>query len=289
MTHYTLHLRFLAVSLLFAYPARGGELFYGAALHEAEWQVSVSRQECRLVQEIPYYGRAVFSRKAGRELEFSLSVKQYAPQGAVAHLQSLPPAWIHTAAALDLGEVNTAQGNTPLVLPEPQARRVLAELEKGMVPTLTYKDWGDNRDNVVVAVSAINLRKSLPPFLDCLNGLLPDDFNDVRASTIRFDLASASLAPADRRRLERVAHYLLADETVKGLRLVGHTDSLGFRTANHRLSVRRTAVVRDFLVHLGIPAERIQVEHQGEKNPRFTNRTDAGRANNRRVELTLLR
>jgi len=284
------HFRLLAAtSLLIALPADGGELRYAPALHEAAWHVGVSREECRLVQEIPRYGRAVFSRKAGRDLEFALSVKQSAPRETEARLQSLPPAWIHTAAAVDFGAVRAARGDTPFLFTGDQARRLLAELEKGMQPTVVYRDWGDARDNVVVSVSAVNLRKSLPPFLDCLSGLLPYDFGDMRSSVIQFGLASSTLDPQDRQRLARVAEYVLADDSVTGLRLEGYTDNLGFRTANQRLSMRRAEAVRQFLVQQGVPAARIHVEYRGEAEAVANNRSEEGRARNRRVEVTLLR
>jgi outer membrane protein OmpA-like peptidoglycan-associated protein len=280
----TLHFRLAAATLaLLASPARGGELYYAARWDQAGWKVSSSRQECRMAQEIPAYGTAVFSRKAGQDLTFSLDVQQYATRETTARLASVPPVWIHTGASQELGEVAFARGERPLLLKGDQARRLLAELEKGMWPTLTYRDWGDQRDQVVVAVSAINLHASLPPFLGCLEGLLPAEFSEMRNSAVNFGLATATLEPADRWRLQQLAKYVRADETVKGITITGHIYSRP--PAPPGLGEKRTEAVRAFLVAQGIAAGRIKVDHQRVAAPK----SGDGYPLFRRVQVTLVR
>jgi outer membrane protein OmpA-like peptidoglycan-associated protein len=65
----------------------------------------------------------------------------------------------------------------------------------------------------------------------------------------------------------------------------GHTDSKGTDAYNKTLSLHRANAVRDYLVHGGIAANRIQVEGLGESRPVANNETEDGRAQNRRVEL----
>jgi OOP family OmpA-OmpF porin len=69
---------------------------------------------------------------------------------------------------------------------------------------------------------------------------------------------------------------------------VGHTDSVGTDAYNQRLSVRRAEAVKAYLVSKGIPANRIYTEGKGEKQPVADNRTAAGRAKNRRVEVEVV-
>lgn len=67
--------------------------------------------------------------------------------------------------------------------------------------------------------------------------------------------------------------------------IVGHTDWIGSDAYNLRLSVRRAEAVREALIRAGIPADRLRAEGRGESRPVADNRTDAGRAKNRRVEI----
>lgn len=70
--------------------------------------------------------------------------------------------------------------------------------------------------------------------------------------------------------------------------VAGHTDSTGQAAYNQALSERRAAAVRNYLVSQGVSASRIQTVGYGVRQPVATNATEAGRAQNRRVELTIL-
>ncbi|APY08368.1 cell envelope biogenesis protein OmpA [Winogradskyella sp. J14-2] len=67
----------------------------------------------------------------------------------------------------------------------------------------------------------------------------------------------------------------------------GHTDSSGSASMNQALSERRANAVRDYLIANGINADRLTAKGYGEDNPIATNKTRAGRAENRRVEVKL--
>jgi outer membrane protein OmpA-like peptidoglycan-associated protein len=70
--------------------------------------------------------------------------------------------------------------------------------------------------------------------------------------------------------------------------LVGHTDDTGSSQLNANLSERRARAVAAFLVRKGIPESSIYYQGAGESLPTADNRTDAGRATNRRVEIVEL-
>ncbi|KUO67856.1 MAG: cell envelope biogenesis protein OmpA [Lutibacter sp. BRH_c52] len=69
--------------------------------------------------------------------------------------------------------------------------------------------------------------------------------------------------------------------------IAGHTDSVGSTTSNQLLSERRASAVRDYLISNGINADRLTTVGFGESKPIDTNKTAAGRHNNRRTEVTL--
>ena len=69
----------------------------------------------------------------------------------------------------------------------------------------------------------------------------------------------------------------------------GHTDSTGSKATNQALSERRAQAVRDYLIANGIAADRLTAAGYGEDKPIADNRTRAGRAENRRVEVNLIK
>ncbi|MGE0357701.1 MAG: OmpA family protein [Burkholderiales bacterium] len=65
----------------------------------------------------------------------------------------------------------------------------------------------------------------------------------------------------------------------------GHTDSIGTEAYNQKLSDRRAAAVKEYLVSKGIPASKITTLGKGESQPVATNKTKDGRQKNRRVDI----
>lgn len=102
-----------------------------------------------------------------------------------------------------------------------------------------------------------------------------------------FDFDKATLKPEGKAKLTDLSSKL------KGMNLeviiaVGHTDSVGTDTYNQKLSVRRAEAVKTFLTSNGIDANRVYTEGKGEKAPVADNKTGAGRAKNRRVEIEVV-
>lgn len=73
-----------------------------------------------------------------------------------------------------------------------------------------------------------------------------------------------------------------------GIKVVGHTDSIGSQSYNQQLSQRRAQSVADYLQAQGVRGVRMEVLGMGETQPVGDNTTEAGRALNRRVELILI-
>ncbi len=69
---------------------------------------------------------------------------------------------------------------------------------------------------------------------------------------------------------------------------VGHADATGPDAYNQKLSERRAAAVKAYLVSKGVPANRVYTEGKGEKSPVADNKTKEGRAKNRRVEVEVV-
>jgi outer membrane protein OmpA-like peptidoglycan-associated protein len=281
--------RLVATLFLFSHSAfvAAGEMRYAASLHQSYWEVNASRLHCSLSHDIPAYGRAVFERSAGGELDFRLEVWRRPHQVGVARLLSTAPAWKHDSRVRDLGQVSYAVERSPFQLRGIMARRLLLELERGMFPTFSYQDWADGRDEIRVALSAVNIRGALQEFLHCLDNQLPYTYDDVRDSRIIFGFDSTELSAAARQRLEQIADYLLEDPAVRKVVLEGRTDSTGYRRYNQALAQRRVEAVRGYLAARGVAPGQFATRTRGERRPLASNRTPQGRALNRSVQVTL--
>jgi len=110
----------------------------------------------------------------------------------------------------------------------------------------------------------------------------------VRLNNIFFDVAKATLRPESYPELDRLAGLMTQNGKVQ-IELSGHTDNVGADEANLKLSEDRAKSVTEYLLGLGIAADRIVPKGYGETKPQTTNDTDEGRQLNRRVEFTILK
>jgi OOP family OmpA-OmpF porin len=99
-----------------------------------------------------------------------------------------------------------------------------------------------------------------------------------------FDFDQSYIRPEDFGKLDKDVATLKEWGNVK-VEVAGHTDSVGTDAYNMGLSLRRAESVRNYLVDKGIAADRLTVRGYGESQPVADNATDAGRFQNRRVEL----
>jgi OOP family OmpA-OmpF porin len=102
-----------------------------------------------------------------------------------------------------------------------------------------------------------------------------------------FDFDKAVLKPDGKAKLNDLVSKL-QDLNLEVIIAVGHTDSIGSDSYNQKLSVRRAEAVKGYLVSKGVESNRVYTEGKGEKQPVATNKTAAGRAQNRRVEIEVV-
>jgi len=107
------------------------------------------------------------------------------------------------------------------------------------------------------------------------------------AAETNFDFDKAVLKPEGKARLDDLVGKLKA-VNLEVIIAIGHTDSIGTKAYNQKLSVRRANAVKAYLVSKGIEANRIYTEGKGETQPIADNRTKQGRAKNRRVEIEVV-
>ena len=103
-------------------------------------------------------------------------------------------------------------------------------------------------------------------------------------SDVSFETNSARINPQMRPVLDEVGRNM--DSNIQ-VTVVGHTDSTGSDAVNDPLSLDRAQSVRDYLSTHGVNSRQITVTGRGSREPVASNGTEAGRAQNRRVEIFL--
>ena len=108
----------------------------------------------------------------------------------------------------------------------------------------------------------------------------------MKENMVNFGFDSSDLTSAAKANLDKLAQ-VLKNNMDTNINIYGHTDSKGTDAYNLSLSERRAAAVKNYLVSQGVSASRMFTMGIGEKEPVASNDTDAGRAENRRVEFAI--
>jgi OOP family OmpA-OmpF porin len=127
---------------------------------------------------------------------------------------------------------------------------------------------------------------------DTIKGLAVDangcPIPDVVRLKVNFDFDKAVVKPEYHDVLAQFASYMRQQQSFTVVEIAGHTDSIGTDAYNQKLSERRAKAVRDYLVNnLGMDGKLFSAVGYGESRPIADNKTEAGRAENRRIEAEL--
>lgn len=209
------------------------------------------------------------------------------PPGSGGSAAAAPPA-PHPAAA--------PSAAPPLPAPEPAGSQALAE---GLVGTPLNRD---KTTRLVMSITTLVDRTTgLAGFRRTVAGAgvpLAERLSRLGATesgtevtlrlpgSVLFDFDSAAIRPDAERTLADVVEVLQA-YAGRPVRIEGHTDSIASEAYNQKLSERRAAAVRDWLVAHGVAAGRLKSVGYGESKPLADNGTAAGRQRNRRVEVVI--
>lgn len=113
-------------------------------------------------------------------------------------------------------------------------------------------------------------------------------FDEVLLITdkITFELGSAEIQPGSYPELDKIAE-ILKQKKVR-VRIEGHTDDIGEAAFNQLLSEKRAESIKNYLVSKGLDPKRFESVGYGESKPIADNKTEKGRARNRRVEFLII-
>ncbi len=115
-----------------------------------------------------------------------------------------------------------------------------------------------------------------------------EEGSSIVLKNIFFEFNKTTLLPASFEELDKVASFIVNND-IHMVEIGGHTDIEGSEAYNLKLSEGRAKAVVEYLKKKGIQPERMIATGYGKSKPIDSNLTDAGRAQNRRVEFTLLK
>ena len=101
---------------------------------------------------------------------------------------------------------------------------------------------------------------------------------------VNFEFNKATLTKDSESILWRAHRAMVANPDVRVV-ITGHTDNVGGKKFNQDLSLKRAQAVKNWLVKKGIKSNRMRTVGRGENEPVASNKTDEGRAENRRIEF----
>lgn len=280
------------VCLLVSLPAQA--VTYSNHINTSEWEARSSVFECRLEHTVPYYGKAVFRTRAGERSGFFLSAKASRFKAGEAKLTTRIPVWFNPNEEEReslMGAAPIKQGKWPLWLDTTWAERMMAELSEGNEVAIKQKVWFNSEaDEAELALSSIGFKKAYRRYLDCLAGLLPANFDQLKRTALYFEPGETDeLSPGLQRQLDKILALVKHDNKLRMFYIDGHTDSNGDRAENLELSKTRAELVSTYLKRRGIPEDWIVIRWHGERYPVASNATVNGRARNRRVTVRLER
>lgn len=239
--------------------------FYLAPLGSADWRTERSAVSCRLRQQVPRYGEAVFETVAGGRQSFIMRAKQNPMVGGPARLVAKPPAWNPTRETMELGAIDIGEGSEALRLDDEPASRLLESLDSGLVPEFSRPLQRDSRVLARLGLSPIDFRPAYREYRDCVGKLLPVSFEQVEHTVLEFDSAKTALSAQAQKKIDALLRYARADRSVIGFDIRAVSADTQRRLENLELAKQRAQQVNEYLLSRGIDAKSISSDYSGER------------------------
>ncbi|MDB2705039.1 OmpA family protein [Pseudomonadota bacterium] len=260
---------------------------FQAPLTNTQWQVIESPLECVLSQSIAGFGEAKFTQSNGEAFSLVYTTRSHPAVEGFSHFEIAEAPWQNIEQRLSLVVIPTKSNQMQFSIKGKLAKQALTHIEEGRFPTLRYRSYNEE---ISALFSTVHLNDSIPAFKQCLENLYPDSFDDIRKLTIYFALESSDLSSQAQASLTKIADYVKIDSNVKRINIDGYTDNHGRRRLNIELSEARALSIKNYLVtEHGIPENLITTAFHREFKPAKTNKTQKGRAYNRRSEIEVFR
>ncbi|KTD44906.1 sodium-type flagellar protein [Legionella quateirensis] len=261
---------------------------YASPMGDEQWKMSGNPLRCGLSLVIPNYGIGYFEQYATKPPHFILRKWDQVQRSLPAQVLAKPPVW----KPLLLNSYVVARsyikpGEYGIYLNREPALKLLIFLSQGYQANFNY--LSEEGFSVTVSLSPIRFQKVYSKYQQCLGGLLPFNYDDVKDTVFHFGIDSKLLTDEDKSQLRRIAQYVAADMQIDVIRIVGYADESGRKGYNNAVSQFRAEAVKNYLLWLGVPKRKLSVTWFGAQKPIARNDTDEGRAANRRVVIELIK
>jgi hypothetical protein len=264
---------------------------YEAPMEESRWTItSASRLSCEMEHIIPNFGKAIFSREAGRKLHLKLVTEQSFRDGLDVELVSQSPNWKSSNKPIKLASLETSGQDILLNIPGRPAKLAYLELHGGFELGFFFAENVNLYDSMTVLMSTVRFRDVESSFEQCVNDLYPHHYDDVKFAEIHFGNDEEFPLMADEKTaFIELLGYLAVDKSIKEIIISGYADQSGSICYNEALTSRRAWYVHDLLVQLGVDPNFLRVDYFGESKPHKNGKTKVDLAANRRVSVELRR
>lgn len=251
---------------------------YIAPFSDAQWKAESGDFACSLNHEIPGFGNARLSRKAGTGDGLELSSKSQPLGSSAFKIEAIAPAWQSDVTPKTLGQAQ-ANGKS-LKVGGAQIAAITASLEQG-----TNVMFSGN--SLHVGLAARNFGPAFNTYKNCVKNIIPYTFKQLAHTVLSYEPDADELSPKSKAELDKIVRYVKADKEVLGIIVDAHSDKLPKPEQGEALAKREAEWVTAYLVKKGIPADTITTRAHGDKFPIADNKTKAGQAKNRRVTVRL--
>jgi outer membrane protein OmpA-like peptidoglycan-associated protein len=262
---------------------------FQAPLTNTQWQVLESPLECVLSQPIEGFGEAKFTQRAGESFSLVFITHSHPAVEGFSYFEIAEAPWQNIEQRLSLVVAPIKSNQMQFSIKGKSAKQALTHMEEGRFPTLRYRS-DSKREEISALFSTVHLNDSMPAFKQCLENLYPDSFDDIRKLTVYFELENSDLGSQAQASLTKIADYIKIDSSVNRINIDGYTDNHGRRRLNIELSEARALSIKNYLLtECDLPEHLITTAFHREFKPAKTNKTQKGRAYNRRSEIEVFK
>ncbi len=268
--------------------AHSDTITFKTDVSSSKWQVEGSREACRLFQEVPDYGILGFKQRAGKEIHYVIRTWHDAKPNLKAAIMLIPPSWRHDLKQRNLTEVSLAEGKNILELDTHMTQKLIVALDNGLSVRMTYPLVIGPQDNTyVVETSNVNFREEYNNFKNCVEKLLPYDFEEIAYLSAYFDSESIALTKASQKTLDAIVRYIKAGAELKEVEISGFADKRGRYHYNRKLARARAEAVKSYLLTHEVPEALLKIEDTTRRGG-YTYKEEDDDAKNRRVTIRLI-
>jgi outer membrane protein OmpA-like peptidoglycan-associated protein len=201
-------------------------------------------------------------------------------QADTAFQQKAPPEKVNQLAYLALRHAQAGEARISEARSRQEVARAQQDRDRILLQARERETQNAQTQTAVAQTELAGARKELAD----LQAKQTDRGLVLTLGDVLFDTGRATLKPGADRTIDRLAQAL-KDNPGTRVMIEGHTDSVGGDEYNMALSERRAEAVADALRFRGVPADRYEAKGLGKEFPVASNDTQAGRQQNRRVEI----